>query len=72
MPPLKQPPPMEELPRKLRGPFLWMEFNCLKTTEPLRGGGLFFRSQFPEITGAHLIDLGRTKGQVDLGATQWF
>ena len=25
------------LKRKPYGPFLWMEYNCLKVTEPLRG-----------------------------------
>ena len=40
--------------------------------QPLRGGSLLFIIQFPEIPGTHLIDLGRMKGWVDLGATQWF
>ena len=26
-----------------------MEFNCLKATEPLRGGSLLFTTKFPEI-----------------------
>ena len=40
--------------------------------EPLRGGSLLFISKFPEIPGAHFIDLGRRKGCVDLAASQWF
>ena len=40
--------------------------------EPLRGGSLLFTIKFPEIPGIHFIDLGRMKGCVDLGATQWF
>ena len=40
--------------------------------EPLRGGSLLFTTKFPEIPGTHFIDLGRMKGWVDLGATQWF
>ena len=39
--------------------------------QPLRGGSLLFTIQFPEILGTHFIDLVRTKGWVDLGATQW-
>ena len=49
-----------------------MGFNCLKATEPLRGGSLLFTSKFPEIHGTHLIDLGRMKGLVNLGAAQRF
>ena len=41
--------------------FLWMGFNCLKATEPLRGGSLLFTTYFPEIPGTHFIDLGRMK-----------
>ena len=48
--------------KKLYGPFLWLGFNCFKTTEPLQGGSLLFTTKFPEITGTHLIDLGRIKG----------
>ena len=39
-----------------------MGFNCLKATEPLRRGSLFFTTKFPEIPGTHFIDLGRMKG----------
>ena len=46
----------------LYGPFLWMGFNCLKATEPLRGDSLLFTIQFPGVPGAQLIDLGRMKG----------
>ena len=35
-------------------------------------GSLLFTTKFPEITGTHFIDLGRMKGWVDLGATQWY
>ena len=47
--------------KKLYDSFLWMEFNCLKSTEPLRGGSLLFTTKFPEIPGTHLIDFGRMK-----------
>ena len=30
--------------------------------QPLRGGSLLFTIQFPEIPGAHFIDLGRMRG----------
>ena len=43
-------------------PFLWMGFNCLKATEPLRGDSLLFTIQFPGVPGTQLIDLGRMKG----------
>ena len=33
---------------------------------------LLFTTKFPEIPGTFLIDLGRMKGWVDLGAIQWF
>ena len=41
--------------------FLWMRFNCLKASEPLRGGSLLFTARFPEIPGTHFVDLGRMK-----------
>ena len=47
-------------------PFLWMGFNCLIVIEPLRGGDILF------LLGTQLMALGRMKGGVDLGATQWF
>ena len=40
--------------------------------EPLQGGSLLFTTKFPEISGTHFTDLGRMKGWVDFGATQWF
>ena len=46
--------------KKLYGPFLWMGFNCLKATGPLRGDSLLTRS--PGVRGSHLIDLTRMKG----------
>ena len=50
------------LKKKLYGSFLRMGFNCLVSTEPLRGGSLLFTPKFLEISGTHLIDLGRMKG----------
>ena len=41
---------------------LWMGFNYLKATEPLREGSSVFTTKFPDIPGTHLIDLGRMKG----------
>ena len=52
--------------------WLWIGFNRLKTTEQLLGGSLVFITKFPEIPDTHLIDLGKVKSLVDLGATQWF
>ena len=46
----------------LYGPFLWMGFNCLKASEPLRGGSLLFTTKLPEIPATHLINLVRMKG----------
>ena len=57
---------------KLYDPFLWMGFNCLKATEPLRGDSLLFTTKFPAIPGTHLIDLGRMKDWVDLEDTLRF
>ena len=34
--------------------------------EPFRGGSLHFTTKFPDMPGAHFIDLGRMKGWVDL------
>ena len=36
-------------------PFCGWGFNCLKTTEPLRGGSLLFTTKFPDNPGTHLI-----------------
>ena len=49
--------------------FLWMWFNCLKVTKPLRGDGLLFTTRSPGLPGTNLVDLIRMKGWVDLGAT---
>ena len=40
--------------------------HCLIVIEPLRGGDILF------FLGTQLMALGRMKGGVDLGATQWF
>ena len=48
--------------KNFTAPFLWMEFNCLKATEPLRGDRLFFTIKRPEISGTHLIFLEGVKG----------
>ena len=37
---------------------------------PFYEWGSIFTAKFPEIPGAHFIDLGKLKGWVDLGATQ--
>ena len=47
-----------------------MGFNYLKATGPLREDCLHFTTKFSESPGTHLIDLGRMKGRVDLGAIQ--
>ena len=43
-----------------------MGFSWLKATEPLQGDSLCFTTNFPEIPGTHLIDLGRMKGSSSL------
>ena len=48
--------------KRIYGLFLWMRLNCLKATEPLGGGSLFFTTKLPEIPGTHFIKLGRMKG----------
>ena len=50
---------------------LFMEFNCLKVSKPVREDSLLFAIQFPRVSGTHLINLGRMKDWIDLGATQW-
>ena len=44
----------------------------IKKKKKLYGPFLLFTTKFPEIPGTHFIDLGRMKGWVNLGATQWF
>ena len=58
--------------KKTLWPFFMEGFNCLKYTEPLQGSSLLFITQFRKIPGTHLINLGRMKGWLDLGATPWF
>ena len=41
--------------------FLWMGFNWLKATEPLRGDILLFTIQFPGVPDTQIIDLRRMK-----------
>ena len=45
--------------KKLYGSFLWMGFNCLKTTNPLRGAAYFPPLGPQEIPGTPLINLSR-------------
>ena len=61
---------LKTLALQLYDPFLWMEFNCYKASEPLWGDSLLLTTKFPEIPGNHLIDLGRMKGWVNLETTQ--
>ena len=35
--------------KKVYDPFLWIRFNCLKATEPLRGGTLLFITKLPSV-----------------------
>ena len=39
---------------------------------PLQGDSLLLATKSPRFSGTHLIDIGVMKGNVDLGATQWF
>ena len=50
------------LKKQLYGPFLRTELNCLRALEPLRGDSLLFTTQFQEIPGTQLIDIGRMTG----------
>ena len=34
--------------------------------------GLLFTTLSPAVPGTHLINIGKMKGRVDHGATQWF
>ena len=43
-------------------PFLWMGFNCVNATEPLRGDSLRFTTKSPGEPGTHFDDLRRIKG----------
>ena len=57
--------------KKLYDPFLWIRFNCLREAEPLIRHSLLFTIKSPEALGIHLIDIGRVKGWINLGATLW-
>ena len=57
--------------KKLYDPF-YRWGSTASRLEPIQGGSLLFTTTFPEIPGTHFINLGRMKGWVDLGATQWF
>ena len=50
----------------------FIEVNCLKATEPLRGDSVPFTTQFSGFPGTHLTSLRCMKGSVNLGVTQWF
>ena len=54
------------------GSLLYMEFKCLKATEPLGGDNLLFTTQFPRGPGNHLINFNWMKGwnDLDLEATK--
>ena len=54
---------------KLYGPFLSVQFNCLKATEAQQGDSLLFTTHSPGVTGTHLINTRRMKGRVDLRTT---
>ena len=58
--------------KKLYGPFLWMGLHCLKATGPLWGDSLLLTTKSPRVSVTHFIHLGRMKGWVNLGATEWF
>ena len=63
---------INDLKKKLYSPFLWLGFNFLKATVPLRGDSLLFTIKSSRVPGAHLIDLRGMKGWVELGVTQWY
>ena len=43
--------------------------NCLKSAETLQGESFLLTFKQAGISGTHLIDLGKIKSRVDLGAT---
>ena len=49
-----------------------MGFHYRNATEPLRRDSVLFTTKLPEILGAHLINLERMKGWVDLENNQLF
>ena len=51
---------------KLYSCFLWMEFNCVKATEPLQWNSLLFTTQSLDVPGNHLINFDLMKGWNDL------
>ena len=55
-------------------PFFMDEVHLLQGSSHFEEVAYFlpFGIQFPEFPGTHFIDLGRMKGWVDFGATQWF
>ena len=60
------------LKKNFMAPFYYGWGSTVSRLQPLRGGSLLFTTKFPEIPVTYFIDLGRMKGWVDLGATQWF
>ena len=56
--PLKQ--KLKKTP-KLSGPFLWIEFNCLKVAELLMGDSLLLTIKSQGVLITNLFDLGRIK-----------
>ena len=58
--------------KKLYGPSFYGWGSTTSRLVPLQVGSLLFTTNFPDIPGTHFIDLGKMKGWVDLGVTQWF
>ena len=52
----------KKLKKKTLWPFYYGWGSTASRLQPLRGGSLLFTIQFPEIPGAHFIDLGRMRG----------
>ena len=52
-------------------PFFWMGFICLKATKSLQGDSLLFTNKFQGVPDAHLIDLRKMTGWVDLWVIMW-
>ena len=57
--------------KKIMAPFYGLGLTASRL-EPLPVCSLLFTTKLPEISGTHLIDLGRMKGWVDFGTTQCF
>ena len=62
--------PLLPVKKKERNHFIWKTVS--KVTEQLRGDSLLFTTQFPGVPGTNLINFGKMKGWLYLGAPSVF